>query len=192
MREIAPFFNPGQTTAWYLPLSMMCLPVGSPAGQAIYARAATVQGGVCAYEVILLGWLGGLPAFDTIPLAAIAGPGRWYPANASIATIDTNTGTGWTYGAGFTVVNPAPNDLLVAGMEARADTTHVLDPGTMWQVGYGPAGSETWCATLTMGRTWCERWVWPPVLVKAGERLAVRSAYSAVVSRRCRVKVYDL
>jgi hypothetical protein len=191
-RELATFFNPGGTTIWFLPLSMMCQPVAVPANQAIYARYAANSATPYQVDLILLGWLGGLPAFDTIPLAAISGPGRWYPVNASSAYISAPTGAGWAWGAPVTVIDPAPNDLLVVGMEAYPSIVWATDPATMWQVGYGPAGSETWCATLPIGRTWSTRWVWPPVLVKAGERLALRAADATAGTRGCRVKVYDL
>jgi hypothetical protein len=191
-REIAPFFNPGANTVWALPLSLMCQPGSSPAGQTVYVRAATQTATPYDYEVILIGWLGGLPTFATVPLAVITGPGRWYPANTYSSGITATSGAGWTWGPGATVVAAAPNDMLVVGLKNIAVVSELLDTGTMWQIGYGAAGSETWCATAAIGHMWSNRWIWPPVLVKAGERLAVRAAYVVAGSRDCQVKVYDL
>ena len=191
-RELAPFYLPGATTVWALPLSQMCQPVRSPAGQTIKVHAATASATPYNFEVMVLGWLGGLPAFDAIALAAIAGPGRWYPANTGAGSLVTTTGTYPLYGNPAVVVNPAPNDMLVVGLESYPTTVYLLDPGTLWQIGYGPAGSETYCATTLAGHTWNERWIWPPVLVRAGERLVVRSSDTGAFGRVCRVKVYDL
>lgn len=192
MREMAPFFNPGVNTVWALPLSMMCRPIAVPANETIYARLADSSVTAYSVELFLLAWAGGLPAFETIPLAAVAGPGRWYPANASGAYIFLTSGGGWAYGASASVVDPAPNDMLVVGIELLGVIQYILNPATLFQLGYGPSGSETWCATVSEGRTWTTRWVWPPALVKAGERLAVRAAGAAAMSHFLRVKVYDL
>jgi len=191
-REISPVFNPGVDTTWSLPLSGMSRPVAVPANEVVYARLTVSSATVYQVEVMLVGWAGGLPTFDTIPLAVCAGPGRWYPANATSASVVTTSGAGWGYGTPVTVVDPAPNDMLVVGIEVIASAFYLTDPAAFYQLGYGAAGSETWCATLTHGRTWTTRWVWPPVLVRAGERLAVRTADAAATGRNCRVKVYDL
>jgi hypothetical protein len=191
-RETASLFNPGPTTAWSLPLSQMCQPVVCPAGQTLYARAADSSPAAFNYEVLALGWLAGLPTFDVRGLTTISGPGRWYPANTTAAGITVIAAVYPSYGAGVTVVDPAPNDLLVVGLVSQAALSYLLDTGTLWQIGYGPAGSETWCSTSLAGRLWNERWIWPPVLVRAGERLAVRASWYTGGSRTCQVKVYDV
>lgn len=188
-RELAPFYNPGPTSAWALPLSQMARWPVSPQYENIRARAATDSLVAYDFEVMILGWLGSLPPFATLtPAASLYG--RWYPANSGAAYIASTAGAGWAFGASTTVLASATNDMLVVGLESLNSLAHLLDPMTLWQIGYGPNLSETWCATVSMGRTWNTRWIWPPIHVQAGERLAVRSADTVAGIRGCRVKAY--
>jgi hypothetical protein len=192
MREVAPFYNPGATTAWYLPISMMCQPQAVPANDHLWASLATSVAAARQVEVILLAWAGGLPTFDTIPLAPIAGIGYWWPSNTGNTAYNVPAGAAWAYGAPVTVNASMPNDALVVGLKGLPVLGELLDNATIIQVGYGPAGSEVWCATSCRSHTWNTRWVWPPVLVKAGERLALRATSDVVKDISVQMKLYNL
>jgi len=191
-REVAPFFLPGPSTTWALPLSIMCQPVSVPAGEPISVYAATEAAVAYTFEAILLGWLGGLPTFDTIPLAVLPGHGYWLPSDLGTGSYTVTTGAGWAWGAPVTVVASMNYDALVVGIKTRYSLSVMLNPATFYQIGYGPAGSETWCATISMGHPWHERWIWPPVQVKAGERLAIRATTTSAQPRLCQLKLYGL
>jgi hypothetical protein len=192
MREIAPFFNPGPTTAWALPLSMMMCPHKIPALDNIYAESMSNDGGVYSVAVILLAWAGGLPPFDVIPFTTTFVWGSWLPNDASDIGYNIFNGAGYVYGPSTTITAVMGADTLIVGLKMLAQISMMGVAAELYQVGYGPAGGETWVATSSHGRTWCERWIWPPVLVKAGERLAVRGAGPAAVHRFVQLKYYTL
>lgn len=192
MREVAPFYNPGVSTVWFLPLSMMCQPQAVPANEHLWASLATSIAAARQVEVILLAWAGGLPPFDTIPLAPVAGIGHWWPSNVSNTAYLVTTGALWAYGAPTQIAPAMANDALIVGLKGLPTTSELLDEATMIQVGYGPAGSEVWCATTCRSHTWNTRWIWPPVLVKAGERVALRGASDPAKDVSVQVKLYDL
>ena len=58
-------------------------------------------------------------------------------------------------------------------------------------VGYGPAGAETWVSTHMLGRVVASVPIFPPIWIKAGERVAIRAQGKQTAAKRVMLKVYD-
>lgn len=191
-RNVVPFFNPGPTTLFFSSLSTVSRPVTVPAGETLYARAAQSAAGAVAFGVFVVGWDSALPTWEELAANVAAGPGRYYPSNVNPGGLAVMSGAGWAYGASSTVVDPAPNDMLAYQILTAGSIGDLLDTATLFQLGFGASGAETWCATVPHAHEYLTQLIHPPVLVRSGERLAVRSADAAAQPTGVLVKVYDL
>lgn len=163
-----------------------------PAGETAYARLATQETTAQSHRVALIGFDGSLPTFEDLT-SPVAGNGRYLPSNLGGTGLTVAVGGSWFYGPSTTVLASAPNDMLVTHIAVYAAIGPFSSIAGLAQIGFGPAGSETWCATHAIGRNLTTPVIWPPVLIKAGERLAIRAARSAsATSWSFFIKVYDL
>jgi hypothetical protein len=161
-----------------------------PAGQSLQAR---VNEGVSKnWRLMAVGWDTDVPTFTTLNVDRPAGAGRFYPSNYSTAGITSTAGIMPAYGAWVTVVDPAPNDMLVTEALGGFLSSSITVTGAAIQLGIGAAGSEQPVATVIHGRGNNMAPLWPPVWVLAGERLALRTSYIAAVTQAYFVKVIDL
>jgi len=183
--------DPTADAAGYIELHLRSRPTLVAASQQIQARAYSSRA-ADAFACMVAGWDTSYPTWTALPANTVAGPGRYYPSNTSTTGILANAGAWGTWGTAVTVVDPAPNDMLVTQLLQVATAANVISTGVAYQVGYGAAGSETWCATLLTGHASRAPWVWPPVWVKSGERLAARAQANAAGYRPCLLKVHDM
>jgi len=188
-----PFFNPGETTVFYWGLGSGLRPVAIPAGEEIWAKVTTGFAGDPSFKLVLLGWDGALPTWTSLGKNDVAGPGRNYPNNNVNTGVAVLTGASWAWGSTAEVVASAPNDFIVTGVPlGLLNMASLLNPLSIFQLGVGAAGVETWCALSPMGYENGPQTIWPPVHVKVGERLAIRGAGNTGVNLYPKVKVYDL
>ncbi len=173
---------------WY-GFSQETRPGKVPAGQQISVRGQ-VGAAPNAMECMAVGFDGAYPAFASLPSDAVAGAGRFYPGNTGYSTINTGAAPAWS--TPQTIIDPAPNDMLVTYLAAGAAIGDFIASWTAYQLGVGPAGSETWLATSIIAHAQSDGWIWPPVWVLAGERLAIRAMAVSTGSRRAAIKVHDL
>jgi hypothetical protein len=190
-RSAVTLTDPTADASGYLALPLPCRSGKIPAGQELRARAwATIASR--QLQVMVAGWLDAYPEWTPLPANTVVGPGRYYPSDSATSGVSVASATWGSWGAVATVVDPAPNDLLVTEVIFIPSTSAVLLPVWALQLGYGPAGSEVWCATPLHGHGAPSPWIWPPVWVKAGERLAVRAQGPSAANRQILVKVHDL
>jgi hypothetical protein len=190
-RRNFPISDPTLDATAYFTLDYTARPVLIPAGTQIDGRAATSDSVARAFQVLLAGWDSAVPVWTPLARNWLDGPGRYYPSNTGLG-VDVNAGAAWVYGASATVVDPAPTDLLVTEVLSRASGVMFALGAAAVQVGFGPAGAETWCATVPIGHQCEPKPIHPPVLVYAGERLALRAAKLVAGWISVLVKVYDL
>ncbi len=183
---------PGASTSFYIPHSIVSRAVRVPAGEIIYGRLANSADAVRQVETFLTGWPAPFPAWEELDENTVPGPGRFYPSNVTDEGVALATGASWAYGDDVTAVASAPNDLLIAQVVSPYGIAQFLTLAAAVQVGYGASGEETWCATLPFGRVSYPPWLYPPILIREGERIAVRAAANAAIAVSLFLKVYDL
>jgi hypothetical protein len=183
--------DPTGDSVAYFPLDYTARPQLIPAGQAVYGRSA-IQGGLARdFRTLLVGWDTAMPVWTALASGIVTGPGRYYPSNTA-GQITVACGGAWVPGNSVTVVDPAPNDMLVTDVILLASAGMGALSAAAVQVGYGPNLGETWCATVPLGNV-CSPWyIHPPVLIRAGERLAMRGARNVAGNVFVLVKVYDM
>ena len=183
--------DPTADAVGYMELDCRSRPTKVLSGVPVSARAYS---GVAAmeFECMVAGWDASYPVWDALPVNTVAGPGRFYPSNTYVNGIVVVAGAWGTWGTAKQVVASAPNDMLVTQLMQTYYNQNLLVGAVAYQIGYGPAGSETWCATLLAGRVSRAPWVWPPVWVKAGERLAVRAQDPGAGTHPFVLKVHDM
>jgi len=190
-RRTFAFSDPANDALGWFNFSQETRPGRIPAGEPAYVRGWTTSPGVAPgplFENAAIGFDGAYPAFDRLPRNTVAGAGRIYPSDTH-AGLSTVASTPPAWGASLTVVDPAPNDMLVTCILGGSAIGDYAGQWTAVQVGVGPAGAETWLATVILAHAVSSGWIWPPVWAKAGERLAVRGMNN---SRHVLVKVHDL
>lgn len=162
-----------------------CIPVRIPAGQTLQARARAHVGS-SVFDTMYCGWENAVPDFDYIPQWYVDGPGRYLPSNTT--TISPISAAMPNFGVGATPLNAALTDLLITGVSSGLSLSALLDI-VAFQIGYGPAGNEVWCATALISAGQPSAPIYPPILIKAGERVAVRASENDITMV---VKCYDL
>lgn len=183
--------DPTADASGWLDLSTRSRPTRVPAGAAVSARAWSSRA-ADVFDCMVVGWSGSYPVWSALPSNTVVGPGRYYPTNVSTAGVAVVAGAWGAWGAPVAVVAAAPNGLLVTQVIQLGVMANVLSTGVAYQLGFGPAGSETWCATVLTAHAGRAPWIWPPVWVQAGERLAVRAQGNAAGLRQCLVRVHDM
>jgi len=163
-----------------------------PAGNALYARVSEASA-AATWRVLAVGWTA-VPAFTPLDVASATGAGRYYPTNvaAGATALNVPSAVAPAFGAWTTVVDPAPNDMLVEHVMQAASAGGATGSFWIYQLGIGAAGAELDVGTFPTGNSEMLHNCVPPVWVKAGERLAVRAAFLAVSARRTIIKVVDL
>lgn len=165
-----------------------------PSGSQVYARALCGEVGPIEFNVALAGWPGAYPDWATLPDTSVPalGAGRYYPSNTGAPAAITAAVLP-AYGAWAQLVAAAPgNGLLVTRITPQTILSGITALLTAYQLGIGAAGSEVAVATVLTGNALASTWVWPPVWVQAGERLAIRAGSNGAGNRSAYVKVYDL
>jgi hypothetical protein len=167
-------------------------PVTIPAGEEVWVYTGTNYPSDPGFEVTLLGWDSALPTFESLGKNNVVGPGRCYPNNTGTA-LSVAPGVFPDWGSTYEVVASAPNDFIVTSVYRGLESTGaLLNPMVLYQLGVGPSGSEVWGAVSMIGHENQPWTFWPPLWVKAGERLAIRAMGSSTTAMRVRIKVYDL
>ncbi|HYM16488.1 MAG TPA: hypothetical protein VEZ14_13105 [Dehalococcoidia bacterium] len=192
-RRTFAFADAGNDANGWYNFSQETRPGKIPAGQTAYARGrigASTGPNAPSMECALVGFAGAYPTFDALDANTATGPGRIYPSNTTTQNLVSGAAPAW--GASLTVIDPAPNDLLATYLMGGV---LIGDFASQWlavQVGIGPAGGETWLATVYHAHAHSSGWIWPPVWVKSGERLALRGMAAGVIGRSVALKVHDL
>jgi len=162
----------------------------APAGQALKARVWDNYS-AASWEVWACGWDGAPPLFTTLRAAYAAGAGRYYPSNTSGGLAVTASAFP-NYGAWVEVFAAAPNDLIVSAVTALNALAQFTASVVAYQLGIGAAGTEEAVGTFLVGHGLTTINCDPPVLVLAGERLAIRATSNGASNRTVGVKVIDL
>lgn len=162
-----------------------------PANQQLQARTLDSKAAATVFNVWASGWLNAIPTFTDLPHNGPSGAGRLYPTNISTGVI-TASGVAPAFGAWVDVVASAPNDLLAVSIIPSGAVAQQLSPFTAYELGIGAAGVEVVVATIPTGQMNQPCPIVPPVWVKTGERLRIRSMSNVAGTRQALVKVYDL
>jgi hypothetical protein len=186
----AMMVDPAADDAGYPWLDLPTFNTRVPAGQSLQARIAEAVSK--NWRIMVAGWDTDVPAFETLPYDRPAGAGRFYPGNNHNTGVTSTAGIMPAYGAWVTVVDPAPNDMLVVQVAHGVSAGSITAVGVALQLGIGAAGSEQEVYTALVGRGNGMALAWPPVWLLAGERLALRTSYVAAINHGYFVKVIDL
>jgi len=190
VRSISPMQDPTADSAGAYPLGQPAQPVKVPGGSSLQARVWSSHVASDLFDVMALGYDSAYPVWDELPTSLVAGPGRYYDLNTGLG-LNVTPGAWGTWGAWLTVIDPAPNDLLVTRLDQTGQFSNLLGEAWMVQVGFGAAGAEVPCSTHMLGRVVASVPIFPPVWIKAGERMAIRSQGKQTAAKRVLLKVYD-
>lgn len=161
-----------------------------PAGNALQARVSDGVG-AATWKVWATAWDTAVPTFTPLGVDISTGATRYYPTNISAGLLVPMAALP-AFGAWTTVVDPAPNDMVVMDVSLGSAAAGVISPSDAFQIGIGAAGSEQALATVVVLHTFHTNAIQPPVWVKAGERLAIRGAALGAGNRNVLVQVADL
>lgn len=124
-------------------------------------------------EVALLGFDTAFPTFTNLPHDVAIGPDTVQPSDTG-AGVAVAGAAFPNFGAWTTLVASAAADMLVYWVGVQENLTDLSAALYPIQLGIGAAGSEVALSTSLVGHVQNNQWLWPPVWVKAGERLAAR------------------
>lgn len=191
LRRVTTIVDPAADATGQVDFFAVCRPLKVAAGTIIWARAYSNDAAVArTYEVLTAGWDTALPAFTQLAKQTVAGFAGWFPS--STTSLSVIAGVAPAFGAWTQLIAAAASDLLITEIRQGALLGSALSPFTGYQLGIGAAGAEVACNSIIGSHAQPNAEVWPPVWVKAGERVAIRASTAGATNRPVAIKAYTL